>query len=100
MMRRRAPRTVWDEQAAVPQMRGLATRAFSRAAGAPLIDGNRVRILKDASENFPAWLEAIRGARRNIHFESYFIADDAIGGEFADALKAKAVADARARYAL
>ncbi len=90
MMRRRAPRTVWDEQAAVPQMRGLATRAFSRAAGAPLIDGNRVRILKDAGENFPAWLEAIRGARRNIHFESYFIADDAIGGEFADALKAKA----------
>ena len=90
MMRRRAERTVWDEQAAVPQMRDLAARAFSRAAGAPLVDGNSVRILKDAGENFPAWLAAIRNARRCIHFESYFIVDDAVGREFAEALAAKA----------
>jgi len=90
MMRRRAERTVWDEQAAVPQMRDLAARAFSRAAGAPLVDGNGVRILKDAGENFPAWLAAIRRARHCIHFESYFIVDDAVGREFAEALAARA----------
>lgn len=90
MMRRRAPRTIWDERAAVPQMRDQAARAFSRAAGAPLVDGNSVRILKDAGENFPAWLAVIRGARRHIHFESYFIVDDATGREFAEALSAKA----------
>lgn len=33
----------------------LAEGAFSRAAGAPLIEGNRVRLLKDAGENYPAW---------------------------------------------
>jgi cardiolipin synthase len=88
--RRVAPRTVWDERAAVPQMRELAARAFSRAAGAPLIDGNQVRILKDAGENYPAWLEAIRSAKRHIHFETYFISDDESGYSFAEALAAKA----------
>jgi cardiolipin synthase len=32
---------------------------FSRASGAPLREGNRVRLLKDAAENYPAWLDAI-----------------------------------------
>ena len=89
MNRRTAPRSVWDERAAVPALRELAAQAFSRAAGAPLIDGNKVRILKDAGENYPAWLEAIRGAKRHVHFENYFIRDDDIGREFADALIAK-----------
>jgi cardiolipin synthase len=44
----------------------LADQAFSRAAGAPLIPGNSVRLLKDAAENYPAWLEAIESAKRTI----------------------------------
>lgn len=39
-----------------PSVRALANQAFSRAAGAPLIEGNRVILLKDAQENYPAWL--------------------------------------------
>jgi hypothetical protein len=35
-------------------LRQFAEQAFSRAAGAPLIAGNRVRILKNAEENYPA----------------------------------------------
>lgn len=35
--------------------RSLAEHAFSRAAGAPLIQGNCVRLLKDAKANYPAW---------------------------------------------
>lgn len=50
---------------------GLLDRAFTRAAGAPLIGGNRVRVLEDAADHYPAWLEAIRTAERTIFFESY-----------------------------
>jgi cardiolipin synthase A/B len=79
-----------SDAAALPQLRELANQAFSRAAGARLIEGNQVRLLKDARENYPAWLEAIRGATRHVHFESYFISEDDAGREFADALTAKA----------
>jgi cardiolipin synthase A/B len=68
----------------------LLDQAFSRAAGAPRIDGNRVTLLRDAAENYPAWLEAIAGARHYVHFESYIIRDDTSGRQFADALMAKA----------
>lgn len=75
----------------------LAAQAFSRAAGAPLVHGNSIRLLKDASENYPAWLEAIRSAKKNIHFENYIIRDDDIGQQFADALITKAREGVRVR---
>jgi cardiolipin synthase len=79
---------------AVPEdastLRLLADQAFSRAAGAPLVAGNRVRILKDAAENFPAWLDAIRGAGRNIFFECYIFRADEVGREFVAALADRA----------
>ena len=40
----------------------LIARALDRTAGAPLVAGNAVRLLRDAGENYPAWLEAIRPA--------------------------------------
>jgi cardiolipin synthase len=80
-----------------PALHDIANQAFSRAAGAPLIDHNRVRLLRDASENYPAWLEAIAAAQSHIHFESYIIHEDAIGAMFADALIAKAQQGVRVR---
>ncbi|HSQ19749.1 MAG TPA: phospholipase D-like domain-containing protein, partial [Blastocatellia bacterium] len=71
--------------------------AFSRVAGAQLIPGNSVRLLRDAEENYPAWLDAIRSAEHSIHFESYIIHDDDIGAEFADLLAAKATEGVRVR---
>ena len=68
----------------------LLDQAFSRAAGAARIDGNRVTLLRDAAENYPAWLDAIAAARHYVHFESYIIRDDTSGRRFADALMAKA----------
>jgi len=76
-------------------LRLLADQALSRTAGAPLVGGNAVRLLKDAGENFPAWLDAIHGAERSIFFESYIVADDATGREFRDALAARARAGVR-----
>ncbi len=72
------------------RLRALAEDALSRAAGARLLSGNRVRLLKDGRENYPAWLNAIGAARRHIHFESYIIHEDSTGREFADALVARA----------
>lgn len=68
------------------QLRGLAESAFSRAAGAPLLCGNQVKLLEDAAQNYPLWLEAIAGAKRRILFENYLVHDDAIGRQFAEAL--------------
>ena len=78
-------------------LRQLADQAFKRAAGAQLVPGNRVRILKDAAENFPAWLDAIRAAERTVYFESYIIGDDAVGREFVAALAERARAGVRVR---
>jgi cardiolipin synthase len=50
-----------------PGLRQVANQMFSRASGAPLREGNRIRLLKNAAENYPAWLDAIHSARRTIH---------------------------------
>jgi cardiolipin synthase A/B len=68
----------------------LGEQVFSRTAGAVLIPGNDVRILRDARENYPAWLEAIAHARSWIHFENYIIHDDRVGRTFCDAFIEKA----------
>ena len=71
-------------------LRALAEQAFSRTAGTPLVPGNSIRLLRDARENYPAWLDAIARAQRFIHFESYIIHDDPVGEQFSDALIARA----------
>jgi cardiolipin synthase len=73
-----------------PPVRRVVDQAYARATGSQLIPGNGVRLLVDARENYPAWLEAIKGARRTIHFESFIIHEDDVGREFAAALAAKA----------
>jgi cardiolipin synthase len=75
----------------------LADQAFSRIGGAPLVAGNRVRLLRDAGENYPAWRAAIAGAERTVHFESYIIHDDPIGRDFAELLAARARAGVAVR---
>jgi cardiolipin synthase len=75
----------------------LAEQVFWRAAGARLIPGNSARVLRDATENYPAWLEAIESARQTIHFESYVIHEDEQGRIFADALIEKAREGVRVR---
>jgi cardiolipin synthase A/B len=77
--------------------RPFTDQALTRAAGASLVPGNAVRLLKDAAEHYPAFLEAIRGARDHVHLDSYIIADDAVGQEFAEAFAAKARAGVRVR---
>ena len=84
-------------QAPLASARLLTAQAFDRAAGAPLVVGNAVRLLRDAAENYPAWLDAIRSARERIHLEVYILADDEVGRQFAAALVAKAREGVRVR---
>jgi cardiolipin synthase len=71
-------------------VRRIVDKAYARATGSQIVPGNGVRLLVDAKENYPAWLEAIKSARRTIHFESFIIHEDDVGREFAEALAAKA----------
>lgn len=64
--------------------------AFSRMAGAPLIPGNRVRLLINAADNYPAWMDAISAAKESIHFETYALHADKVGQDFADLFVARA----------
>jgi cardiolipin synthase len=70
--------------------RTLMERALMRAAGAPLVPGNAVRLLQDARENYPAWLSAIESAERAIYFETYILNDDDVGLQFGAALADRA----------
>jgi cardiolipin synthase len=51
-----------------------------------LVGGNCVRLLRNGSETFPAWIVAIDAARTRISLEMYIFADDSIGRHVADAL--------------
>ncbi|WP_227385493.1 phospholipase D-like domain-containing protein [Microvirga rosea] len=72
-------------------------RAFSRIADSELRQGNAIVLLRDAGENYPAWLDAIRSARHVIHFENFIIADDETGRTFAQALMERAQAGVTVR---
>lgn len=81
-------------------MRGIAERAFSRAGGAPLVGGNSVQLLLNASVNYAAWLAAIRDAKVVVYFENYIIRPDSTGVEFLNALTARAAAGVKVRVLL
>jgi cardiolipin synthase len=85
------------DTAEFPPVRRVVDKAYARATGAPLVPGNGVRLLIDAEQNYPAWLEAIKGARRTIHFESFIIHEDDVGRQFAEALCARAREGVRVR---
>src|SRR4029453_16507588 len=86
--------------AGVETLRTLANQAFSRTAGAPLVAGNAVRVLRDATENYPVWERARRGARRAIHVEMYIFHRDPVGRRFVALLaeRARAGVDVRVVY--
>src|SRR5215210_6431911 len=72
-------------------------RAFARIADSDLRHGNAIALLRNASDNYPAWLAAIRAAEQVIHFENFIIADDRTGRTFADALIERAEAGVKVR---
>src|SRR3990172_11655488 len=78
-------------------LRDLAEHALSRAAGGPLVLGNAVRVLRNASENYPAWLAALATAKQHVCFENYIFSDDVTGRRIASALAERAQRGVRVR---
>ncbi|MEX0935545.1 MAG: phospholipase D-like domain-containing protein [Gemmatimonadota bacterium] len=72
-------------------------RAMERATASSRIDGNRIHLQFEGPVAFDAWLEAIAGASRFIHFENYILRDDPIGRRFRDALIERARSGVRVR---
>ena len=52
---------------------------------APILAGNRVELLFNGDQTFPAMLKAIRGARKTINYAQYLYQDGAIAYEVAEA---------------
>jgi cardiolipin synthase len=68
-----------------------ATKALDRQLhDMPALVNNRIRLLRDGDEAYPAMLEAIDEARSSIHLETYIIRPDRIGRRFMDLLSRKA----------
>ncbi|MBP6563588.1 MAG: cardiolipin synthase B [Neisseriaceae bacterium] len=65
-------------------------QVMSRFTGASLSDGNVIECLHDSTENFPAWLSALKQAQASIFIEMYIFADDVYGTRVRDLLIEKA----------
>ena len=75
-------------------------RSMGVLLGPGLVDGNRVDTLLNGDQIFPAMLEAIRGARKTITFETYIYWSGDVGKQFADALSERARAGVKVHILL
>ncbi|HEY3170932.1 MAG TPA: phospholipase D-like domain-containing protein [Thermoanaerobaculia bacterium] len=64
-----------------------STQALDRPS---IVGGNRVTVLENGVEFFPAMLAAISSARESIHLEAYIFWSDDVGTRFRDALTERA----------
>ncbi len=75
-------------------------RTMGNLLGPGILGGNRVQALQNGDEIFPAMLEAIRGARETITFETYIYWSGDIGKQFSDALCERARAGVKVHVLL
>ncbi|WP_046175685.1 cardiolipin synthase [Domibacillus indicus] len=66
--------------------------------GFEAIGGNKVDVLTNGEETFPAILEAIRHAEHHIHIQYYIFRDDEISTQIRDALIERAKANVHVRF--
>jgi cardiolipin synthase len=65
-------------------------RALGGAASADIIGGNRITLLQNGIEIFPALLAAIASAKHSVHFSTFIYSSGHIPIQFADAFSAAA----------
>ena len=87
-----------DHEFAVDDEEFLPTMAG--ATGVPFLPGNRLTILNDGDEFYPAMLDAIAAAEFSITIEAYIYWAGEIGVQFAEALAAKAASGVRVKILL
>jgi cardiolipin synthase A/B len=80
----------------LPRLYSAGDPQFNRAMGSLLgpgiVGGNKVKELLNGEQIFPAMLDAIKGAKKTITFETYIYWSGGIGKQFADALAERAKA--------
>jgi cardiolipin synthase len=79
-----------------PQFR----RSLGVLLGPPIVDGNKVDVLLNGDQIFPAMLKAIREAKQTIDFETYIYWSGDIGRQFTDALAERARAGVKVNVML
>ena len=94
----RAPQYGLDHEFAVDDDEFLPTMAG--ATGVPFLPGNKLTILNDGDEFYPAMLDAIAAAEFSITIEAYIYWAGEIGVQFAEALAAKAASGVRVKILL
>jgi cardiolipin synthase len=75
-------------------------RSLGVLLGPPLVQGNKVEVLLNGDQIFPAMLKAIREARQTITFETYIYWSESIGREFSEALSERARAGVKVHVLL
>src|SRR5690348_12694779 len=65
-----------------------------------LVAGNKIELLQNGDEYFPAMLKAIAQAKKTINFESFILYSDSVGTQFRDALSERARAGIEVRVLL
>ena len=68
-----------------PEVESFA-RLGHALTGLPLVGGNRVEMLHDGEQAYPAMLEAIRQASRRVFLSTYIFDRDSVGRQFVTAL--------------
>jgi cardiolipin synthase len=75
-------------------------RALEGLLGVPATEGNRIDVLRNGDEIFPAVLDAIRSATRTVDFLTFVYWEGDIGRVLADALSDRSRAGVRVRVLL
>ncbi|MCF6745749.1 cardiolipin synthase B [Blastococcus sp. KM273128] len=83
-----------------PQERPSPRQALEALAGVPFTEGNRLRLLRNGEETFPALLEAIAGAGRSVDLLWFSWRGGQIAHQVAGALAGRARAGVRVRVLL
>jgi cardiolipin synthase A/B len=78
----------------------LVRRTLEGVLGVPATEGNRVEVLRNGHEIFPAMFEAVEGAEHTIDFLTFVYWKGDIGTRLAEALAARARANVRVRVLL
>ncbi|QJE00323.1 cardiolipin synthase [Massilia forsythiae] len=85
-----------DYDSGDPQFR----RSLGVLLGPPIVEGNKVDVLINGDQIFPAMLKSIREAQHSINFETYIYWSGTIGKEFSDALSERARAGVKVNLLL
>jgi cardiolipin synthase A/B len=64
------------------------------------VSGNKIELLQNGDQFFPAMLEAIGGAQQSVNFAAYIMKSDSVGRRFRDALIERAKAGIEVRVLL